>query len=80
MNSAELNTRIRTNQNRLRETVKKLQSRRTEMRGTGAAFATDEIIMLANECERLVEELRKDVVAAGMYRDGLKPYETRELR
>ena len=80
MNSAELNTRIRTNQNRLRETVKKLQNRRTEMRGTGAAFATDEIITLANECERLVEELRKDVVAAGMYRGGNVPYETRELR
>lgn len=83
MNSSELNSKIKVNQSKLRSNITQMTSKRLALRGVGnggADFAAGQIIDLATECEKLIEELRQDAIYAGRHRDGLKEYETREVR
>lgn len=82
MNGNELSTKIKINQSKLRSSITQLTSKRTALRGIGNGavdYNVGQIIQLATECEKLIEELREDAVVASMKRGGFHEYETREV-
>ena len=77
----ELVTRIKINQNKLRSNITQMTSKRLALRGVGngaADFAAGQIIDLAKQSEKLIDELLKDANAKAAKRDGVFcEYETR---
>ena len=78
----ELVTRIKINQNTLRSNITQMTSKRLALRGVGngaADFAAGQIIDIAMQTEKLIDELLKDANAKAAKRDGVFcEYETRE--
>ena len=78
----ELVTRIKINQNKLRSNITQMTSKRLALRGVGngaADFAAGQIIDIAMQTEKLIDELLRDANAKAARRDGMVyEYETRE--
>ena len=77
----ELVTRIKINQNKLRSNITQLTSKRLAVRGVGNGaidYNVGQIITLAQQTEKLIDELLTDANAKAARRDGVFcEYETR---
>ena len=77
----ELVTRIKVNQNKLRSNITQLTSKRLAVRGVGNGaidYNVGQIITLAQQTEKLIDELLTDANAKAARRDGVFcEYETR---